>query len=273
MDQSFLSPHWLSPPTTILAAPSPIYCRKIPHSHIIYAANLPIYPPPPPEMKDDDHPTSTATITAKKDGPPAAADSALFGRGRYKFWALAAILLLAFWSMFTGTVTLKWSAGNLNRLSDDIDVPIHDDLDVLVRASPPLYPEIEEREKVVKHMWDVYINSRRIRLPRFWQEAFEAAYEELASDAPGVREAAISEIAKMSMRTIDLEPPPRKSTISPLFVFPDLGMFADSPIGAFLVVRNYFFDPGLPYKDSTAVLDFRGFEISFLPMLDKVDNA
>ncbi|XXG81368.1 hypothetical protein AAC387_Pa09g2021 [Persea americana] len=146
-------------------------------------------------MKDDDLPTT------KKDS--AAADAALFGRGRYKIWALAAILLLAFWSMFTGTVTLKWSAGNLNRLSDDIDAPIRDDLDVL---------EMEEREKVVRHMWDVYTHSRRIRLPRFWQEAFEAAYEELASDAADVRDAAVAEIAKMSMRMIDLEPPPRQST-------------------------------------------------------------
>ena len=43
------------------------------------------------------------------------------------------------------------------------------------------------REKVVKHMWDVYTNSRRGRLPRFWQEAFEAAYEDLANDDPDVR--------------------------------------------------------------------------------------
>lgn len=57
-------------------------------------------------------------------------------------------------------------------------------------------------------MWDVYTHSRRIRLPRFWQEAFEAAYEELTSDVPGVRESAVSEIAKMSMGSIDLEPPP-----------------------------------------------------------------
>ncbi|KAF8406418.1 hypothetical protein HHK36_008505 [Tetracentron sinense] len=149
-------------------------------------------------MKDDDAPTTTA-ITAKRES----SDANLFGKGRYKFWALAAILLLAFWSMFTGTVTLKWSAGNLNRISDDIDTPIHDDLDVL---------EIEEREKVVKHMWDVYTHSRRIRLPRFWQEAFEAAYEDLASDAHGVRETAVSEIAKMSMRSVDLEPPPIQST-------------------------------------------------------------
>ncbi|XVF62014.1 hypothetical protein PTKIN_Ptkin08bG0182500 [Pterospermum kingtungense] len=156
-------------------------------------------------MKDDDTlPTSTATTTAttanfKKES----SDSSSFGKGRYKFWALAAILLLAFWSMFTGTVTLRWSAGNLNRISDDLDSPIHDDLDVL---------EMEEREKVVKHMWDVYTNTRRIRLPRFWQEAFEAAYEELTSDAPGVRDAAITEIAKMSVRSVDLDPPSIQST-------------------------------------------------------------
>ncbi|KAM7265993.1 hypothetical protein ACFE04_003676 [Oxalis oulophora] len=155
-------------------------------------------------MKDDDSsllPTSTSTTTMTTSS----SNNNLFGKGRYKFWALAAILLLAFWSMLTGTVTLRWSAGNLNRLSaDDIDTsPIHDDLDVL---------EMEEREKVVKHMWDVYTNSRRIRLPRFWQEAFEAAYEELISDVPGVRDTAITEIAKMSIRSVDIHPPSLQST-------------------------------------------------------------
>ena len=72
---------------------------------------------------------------------------------------------------------------------------------------------MEEREKVVKHMWDVYTNNRRIRLPRFWQEAFEAAYEELTSDVPGVREAAITEIAKMSVRSVDFDPPYIQSTV------------------------------------------------------------
>ncbi|XP_048334706.2 probable polyol transporter 3 isoform X3 [Ziziphus jujuba] len=155
--------------------------------------------PESPRMKDDDG-LPTTTANTKKESSDS---SLIFGKGRYKFWALAAILLLAFWSMFTGTVTLRWSAGNLNRLSDDLDIPIHDDLDVL---------EMEERENVVKHMWDIYTNSRRIRLPRFWQEAFEAAYEDLTSDVPGVREAAISEIAKMSVRSIDLDPPPVQST-------------------------------------------------------------
>jgi hypothetical protein len=79
------------------------------------------------EMKDDDA-LPTTTANTKKES----SDLSLFGKGRYKFWALAAILLLAFWSMFTGTVTLRWSAGNLNRLSADFDIPIHDDLDVLV---------------------------------------------------------------------------------------------------------------------------------------------
>lgn len=77
--------------------------------------------------------------------------------------------------------------------------------------------EMEEREKVVKHMWDVYTNSRRSRLPRFWQDAFEAAYEDLTNDDPGVREEAISEIARMSVRTVDLDPPLIQSTVrSPL---------------------------------------------------------
>ncbi|KAK7406669.1 hypothetical protein VNO78_08298 [Psophocarpus tetragonolobus] len=131
-------------------------------------------------------------------------DSGLFGKGKYKFWALAAILLLAFWSMFTGTVSLRWS-GTLNSLTNDMDAPIHDDLDVL---------EMEEREKVVRHMWDVYTNSRRIRFPRFWQEAFEAAFEELTSDVTEVRDAAISEIAKMSVRSIHFDPPPSAGELS-----------------------------------------------------------
>ena len=64
----------------------------------------------------------------------------------------------------------------------------------------------------MKYMWDVYTNSHRMRLPRFWQQAFEAAYEDMTSDVPGVREAAINEIAKMSIRSIDLDPPPIQLT-------------------------------------------------------------
>ncbi|KAJ0703460.1 hypothetical protein HanPI659440_Chr14g0551281 [Helianthus annuus] len=128
-------------------------------------------------------------------------DSSVHRRGRYKFWILSAILLLAFWSIFT----LHLSVANLNRLSHEFagSSPLYDDFDVL---------EIEEREKVVKQMWDVYTNSRRIKLPRFWQEAFVAAYEELTSDEPQVREAAVSEIAKMSLHTIDVYPPGLHST-------------------------------------------------------------
>lgn len=89
-------------------------------------------------MKDDDTlPTTTTTATTIAVAPSAtrkqqSSDSSVFGKGRYKFWALAAILLLAFWTMFTGTITLRWSAGNLNRLSYDQDSPIRDDLDALV---------------------------------------------------------------------------------------------------------------------------------------------
>ncbi|KAH1260362.1 hypothetical protein GmHk_02G003506 [Glycine max] len=133
---------------------------------------------------------------AKKE----ASDSGLFGRGSYKFWALAAMLLLAFWSMFTGTVSLRWS-GTLNTFSH---ASLHDHLDVL---------EIEEREKLVRHMWDVYTNNRRIRLPRFWEKAFEAAYEDLTSDAADVRDVAVAEIVNMSLRSLDLQLPPLKGIL------------------------------------------------------------
>lgn len=122
----------------------------------------------------------------------------LFSKTRYKFWAIAAILLLALWSMFTGSVTLKWSgAGNVSN-TDSFDSPVRD-LDIL---------EVEEREKLVRRFWNIYTHSKTTRLPRFWQEAFEAAYEHLTSDATGSRDAAISEIAKMSLVSVDVEPLP-----------------------------------------------------------------
>jgi len=66
--------------------------------------------------------------------------------------------------------------------------------------------EMEEREKLVGRMWDMYTRtSDEVRLPRFWQEAFEAAYEELAGDDTQVRDAAVSEIARMSAHKLELE--------------------------------------------------------------------
>ncbi|XP_058785333.1 uncharacterized protein LOC131660176 isoform X1 [Vicia villosa] len=118
--------------------------------------------------------------------------TASVGKRHYMLCALTAIVLIALWSMFTGTVTLKWSTNNLNQFSDGLDSMILEDLDVL---------EVEEREKVVRRMWDVYSrsHSNSIGLPQFWLEAFEAAYENLVSDVPVVRETAVSEIAKMSL--------------------------------------------------------------------------
>ncbi|KAL3505289.1 hypothetical protein ACH5RR_035130 [Cinchona calisaya] len=158
--------------------------------------------------------TTTNATASKKEGSSsssseAAAGGLLGGRGKYKFWALAAILLLAFWSMFTGSVTLKWSSVHLNHVSDDLlDSSVHHDLDIL---------EVEEREKMVRHMWDVYTQSKSVKLPIFWQEAFEAAYEDLISEIPTVRDNAISEIAKMSLvrstLRYQLEPHPEKSSL------------------------------------------------------------
>lgn len=85
-------------------------------------------------MKDGDSlPISTSSVAATTvTGKKETGYSALFSKGRYKFWALAAILLLAFWSMLTGTVNLRWSAGNINHFTDDLVFLIHEDLDVLV---------------------------------------------------------------------------------------------------------------------------------------------
>ncbi|MED6146679.1 hypothetical protein PIB30_036756 [Stylosanthes scabra] len=117
------------------------------------------------------------------------------GNYSYKLWVLAAIVVLALWSMFTGSVTLKWSASNLTTsFSHDLDHSSSltlQDLDVL---------EVEEREKVVRRMWEVYTHSSTGKVPRFWSDAFHAAYEHLVSDVPSIRDAAVSEIAKMSMQ-------------------------------------------------------------------------
>lgn len=70
------------------------------------------------------------TPAAPSDAGKLATKAGIFYRSRDKFWALAAILLLAFWSMIAGTITLKWFAGNLIGISGD---SLSDaDLDVLV---------------------------------------------------------------------------------------------------------------------------------------------
>ncbi|GMH13883.1 hypothetical protein Nepgr_015724 [Nepenthes gracilis] len=127
------------------------------------------------------------------------------GKYNYKIWAMAALLLLSLWSMFTGTITLKSSVGNLINDHNDIGSTTLDDLDIL---------EVIEREKVVRQMWNVYTLGRgsKILLPRFWQDAFQAAYDSLVSDNPAVREAAVLEIAKISLRSHDLESPLVRST-------------------------------------------------------------
>ncbi|KAH1123978.1 hypothetical protein GYH30_013951, partial [Glycine max] len=101
----------------------------------------------------------------------------------FLLWVLAAVILIALWSMLAGSVTLKWSSSN----NDDFDSTIHD---------------VGEREKVVRHMWDAYsrTHTKSVGLPKFWWEAFEAAYEQLMSDVP-----AVSEIAKMSLRSLPLQ--------------------------------------------------------------------
>ncbi|KAK8551868.1 hypothetical protein V6N12_040488 [Hibiscus sabdariffa] len=66
--------------------------------------------------------------------------------------------------MFTGFVSLKCSSGDLTTISDGFDLSVHD-LDVL---------EFEEREKVVRKMWDVYTHSASARLPSSIKESYNA---------------------------------------------------------------------------------------------------
>lgn len=65
----------------------------------------------------------------KKDCPEAARS---MGKSYYMFWIFTAIILLALWSVFTSSLTLKWSAPNLSHFSFDLDSHNLDDLDVLV---------------------------------------------------------------------------------------------------------------------------------------------
>ncbi|KAK6115361.1 hypothetical protein DH2020_007630 [Rehmannia glutinosa] len=145
-----------------------------------------------PSSSSSSSTNSAASFNTKRDG---SGFEGLFGRGKYKLWALTAITLLALWSMFTGSVTLKWSAVNLKLSSHDLDPSIHADLDVL---------DVDEREKMVKQMWNVYKHSSIVRLPSFWRDAFGAAYQDLTSEIASVRNSALLEIAKMSFRSHDI---------------------------------------------------------------------
>nr|CAB3458573.1 unnamed protein product [Digitaria exilis] len=139
----------------------------------------------------------TPAAATKISIPISSGEAALLGKGRYKTWALAAIALLALWSMFAASVTLRWSSGELAAPLGDSSDPLIDELDPL---------EMEQREKLVRRMWDVYTRTGdHVRLPRFWQEAFEAAYEELAGDDAQATDAAISEIARMSVHRPEVE--------------------------------------------------------------------
>ncbi|VFQ62392.1 unnamed protein product [Cuscuta campestris] len=141
-------------------------------------------------MKSDEE--SQANPLNPAAGSSKASDG-VFCKGKYwKLWVISAILLLAFWSMFAaGSLTLTLSRIS-NSSSSASAAAFQDDLDVL---------EMEEREKVVRQMWDVYTHRRStVGLPKFWQHAFEAAYEDLTADSAAVRDAAVSEIAKMSLR-------------------------------------------------------------------------
>ncbi|XP_025799854.1 pectinesterase QRT1-like [Panicum hallii] len=75
----------------------------------------------------------TPAAATKISIPISSGEAALFGKGRYKAWALAAIALLALWSMFAASVTLRWSSGSgeLAATFADASDPLIDELDPL----------------------------------------------------------------------------------------------------------------------------------------------
>lgn len=80
---------------------------------------------------------AVASVPATKIVMPASAagpEAALLGKGRYKVWAFVAIALLALWSMSAASVSLRWSASGDLAVAGDLDVPLGDDLDSLVRV-------------------------------------------------------------------------------------------------------------------------------------------
>ncbi|XP_024541604.1 uncharacterized protein LOC112350147 [Selaginella moellendorffii] len=121
----------------------------------------------------------------------------------YKAWAVAIILLLAVWSMLSGSAGLglarKWSAAAHTQTSRFLLAAMDHyhggggDEDEL---------EAEMREKIVRHAWSGYrFGSKEDKSSgSFWQDAFEAAFEELESDKSTVSDGAVREIAKLSAR-------------------------------------------------------------------------
>jgi hypothetical protein len=83
---------------------------------------------------DHHHGLHSPTPATKISIPFSSGDAALFGKGRHKTWALAA---LALWSMFAASVTLRWSSGDLTTTFSDASDPVIDDLDPLVRLTSP----------------------------------------------------------------------------------------------------------------------------------------
>lgn len=73
------------------------------------------------------------------------ADSGNADRKRhFLFWVLAVVILVALWTMFAGSVTLKWSTTN----NDDFDSTIFQDLDVLVRTQKNTIPFVSVTAKL-----------------------------------------------------------------------------------------------------------------------------
>ena len=127
-------------------------------------------------------PVPSSTTTVKKDSSVAG----LFGRSRsYKFWALAAVTLLAVWSMFTGSLTLKWSAGNLTHFSDGADPLVLDDLDILVPNTASLSLYFIIFRYWILFCWFTVLDRKWRRERRWWCTCGACTRRARVRDCPG----------------------------------------------------------------------------------------
>ncbi|KAJ7556672.1 hypothetical protein O6H91_05G093100 [Diphasiastrum complanatum] len=119
------------------------------------------------------------------------------GKNRCKAWTLAIILFLACWSMLSASagLAMKWYGQN--------PLGSGKNYEDIMNLLDPL--EMEVREKIVRHAWDRYVYNPRARLGNFWYDAFEAAYEDLDTDDNATKDAAIREIARLSLLAFEVD--------------------------------------------------------------------
>eukprot|EP00246_Nothoceros_aenigmaticus_P007300 TRINITY_DN2099_c0_g1_i1.p2 TRINITY_DN2099_c0_g1~~TRINITY_DN2099_c0_g1_i1.p2 ORF type:complete len:188 (-),score=32.73 TRINITY_DN2099_c0_g1_i1:672-1235(-) len=143
------------------------------------------------------------------------------GKNRYKTGGLTVLMCLAVWSVVSGGAGLavRLSVGIypfsdrltetgvdslaallMNDVEDNFDGTAHE-----IRQSPIAGWELAERANIVLWVWDAYVNDPSRKMSNFWHDAFEAAFEEMESEDQAVKNAAVEEIARLTVNVFDLD--------------------------------------------------------------------